>query len=46
MKRLISIILMAALLSLCLTGCGDTRENAAKVLFNSKSRFGTENMRN
>ena len=28
MKRLISIILMAALLSLCLTGCGDTRENA------------------
>lgn len=30
MKRLISIILMAALLSLCLTGCGDTRENADK----------------
>ena len=30
MKRLISIILMAALLSLCLTGCGDTRENANK----------------
>lgn len=30
MKRLISIILMTALLSLCLTGCGDTRENADK----------------
>lgn len=30
MKRLISIILMAALLSLCLTGCGDARENADK----------------
>ena len=30
MKRLISIILMEALLSLCLTGCGDTRENADK----------------
>lgn len=30
MKRLISIILMAALLSLCLTGCGDTIENADK----------------
>ena len=30
MKRLISIILMATLLSLCLTGCGDTRENADK----------------
>ena len=30
MKLLISIILMAALLSLCLTGCGDTRENADK----------------
>ena len=30
MKRLISIILMAALLSLCLTGWGDTRENADK----------------
>ena len=30
MKRLISIILMAALLSLCLTGCGDTRENSDK----------------
>ena len=30
MKRLISIILMAAMLSLCLTGCGDTRENADK----------------
>ena len=30
MKRLISIILMAALLSLCLTGCGDKRENADK----------------
>ena len=30
MKRLISIILMAALLSLCLTGCGDTRENVDK----------------
>lgn len=30
MKRLISIILMAALLSLCLTGCGDTRKNADK----------------
>ena len=30
MKRLISIILMAAQLSLCLTGCGDTRENADK----------------
>ena len=30
MKRLMSIILMAALLSLCLTGCGDTRENADK----------------
>lgn len=30
MKRLIGIILMAALLSLCLTGCGDTRENADK----------------
>lgn len=30
MKRLISIILMAALLSLCLTGCGNTRENADK----------------
>ena len=30
MKRLISIILMAALLSLWLTGCGDTRENADK----------------
>lgn len=30
MKRLISIILMASLLSLCLTGCGDTRENADK----------------
>ena len=30
MKRLISIILMAALLSLCLIGCGDTRENADK----------------
>ena len=30
MNRLISIILMAALLSLCLTGCGDTRENADK----------------
>lgn len=30
MKRLISIILMAALLSLCLTGCGGTRENADK----------------
>ena len=30
MKRLISIILMAALLSLCLTRCGDTRENADK----------------
>lgn len=30
MKRLISIILMAVLLSLCLTGCGDTRENADK----------------
>ena len=30
MKRLICIILMAALLSLCLTGCGDTRENADK----------------
>ena len=30
MKRLISIILMVALLSLCLTGCGDTRENADK----------------
>lgn len=30
MKRLISIILMAALLSLCLTGCCDTRENADK----------------
>lgn len=30
MKRLISIILMAALLSLCWTGCGDTRENADK----------------
>lgn len=30
MKRLISIILMSALLSLCLTGCGDTRENADK----------------
>lgn len=30
MKRLISIILMAALLSLCLTGCGDTRENTDK----------------
>lgn len=30
MKRLISITLMAALLSLCLTGCGDTRENADK----------------
>lgn len=30
MKRLISIILMAALLPLCLTGCGDTRENADK----------------
>lgn len=30
MKRLISIILMAALLSLCLSGCGDTRENADK----------------
>ena len=30
MKRLISIRLMAALLSLCLTGCGDTRENADK----------------
>ena len=29
-SRLISIILMAALLSLCLTGCGDTRENADK----------------
>ena len=30
MKRLISIILMAALLSLCMTGCGDTRENTDK----------------
>ena len=30
MKRLISIILMAALLSLCLTGCGDTRQYADK----------------
>ena len=30
MKRLISIILMAAMLSLFLTGCGDTRENADK----------------
>lgn len=30
MKRLISIILMAELLSLCLTGSGDTRENADK----------------
>ena len=51
MKRLISIILMAALLSLCLTGCGDTRENADKSTakttkqesFSEKKDAGTSN---
>ncbi len=51
MKRLISIILMAALLSLCLTGCGDTRENADKSTakttkkesFEEKKDAGTSN---
>lgn len=51
MKRLISIILMAALLSLCLTGCGDTRENADKSIakttkkesFAEKKDAGTSN---
>ena len=51
MKRLISIILMAALLSLCLTGCGDTRENADKSTakttkkesFTEKKDAGTSN---
>ena len=51
MKRLISIILMAALLSLCLTGCGDTRENADKSTakttkkesFAEKKEAGTSN---
>lgn len=38
MKRLISIILMAALLSLCLTGCGDTRENADKSTANTTKK--------
>lgn len=38
MKRLISIILMAALLSLCLTGCGDTRENADKSTAKTKKK--------
>lgn len=44
MKRLISIILMAALLSLCLTGCGDTRENADKsTAKTTKKDAGTSN---
>lgn len=30
MKRLISIVLMAAMLSLCLTGCGSTKDNTDK----------------